>query len=181
MYFDAVKTIDLCAKLKLTVNQFTFCYLVYTRQYTLFYKYHHECGGFSEKEVKDLVRRGILLDANKRNEAYADNYIIQDMFTDNFEDAIDSNLGTDIWELYPQKVDLENISFNGKNISPEECDLLIKRKLLTGRIDSSEQVIDALNEQIDSGQITMALKKWIESEQWKTETNSSSGYGHEHI
>lgn len=181
MYFDAVKTIDLCARLKLTIEQFTFCYLNYTHQHSLFIKYVHECGGFNPDSISKLVKRGLVIDINKRGETYCDNYIIQDEFTSNFLDAIDNDLGMELFDNYPDKIVLEDISFNGKNISPEECEHLIKRKILIGRIDSRDDVLNALEDQKEQGQIRMGIKKWIESEQWKNTTSLGNGYGDECI
>ena len=170
MYFDAKQLIDFCAVKKITVEQFLLCYLTYTEKFPLLYKYCETVRPFPKSLIKDLEKRGFVMNLNKEGDGYPDNIIIQDKFTN----SLSVLLGVEAQELFdtfPSEVGIAGKAFNGKTISPEDLELVYHKKL--NRANSTHaEVMEALGEQIDNGTVGMGLKKWFETEQWKREDNT---------
>jgi len=177
MYFDAAKTVALCGKLGITINQFMFCYLISSDESALFIQYNVESGGFTSKEIDDVVAKGYIFDNNVKQEAYIDCYVVRESFTDVLNEDIDGDLAMELFDSYPKEINTGDLQFNGRNISPEECEQLIRRKVRNRRITGESDVLQSLEDQKRSGQIKMALKKWIESEQWTVDIQGVAGYG----
>ena len=170
MYYDAIELVNFCAKMKITTEQFFFCYVSMTKNYPLLYKYCDQVRSFPKALLIDLETKGYVSNLNKKSEEFPDNYLVLDKFANemNMFLGIDSD---QLWDLFPAEVSNGDRSFNGKTISREELEKIYVRKLQRSK-SSHEEVLSALREQIDNGTVGMGLEKWFTTEQWKREDNT---------
>lgn len=178
MYLDTEKLVNFCALHKLTLSQIFIATLLYRKQFPSIMKYGIEVEVFSEYDIEHLKDNGFLLDMNKNNERHLDLYVV----TDKFLSAIGielSGLSDYLWDNYPSWVSVGTSRFKGRNISPEETEILLNKKLLRGRLhpNTYQDIINALNEQKEAGNLGMALRAWIETEQWKLEKDDYAEHG----
>ena len=170
MYYDAEKLIQFCAKHKVTTEQFLFMYLTYKQKFALLYQYCEDVrliGG-----LKDLEERGLVSNLNKGAETYPDNYIVRVKM----EEEINWLLGDQAQELFdacPSMIPVGDRMLNAQTISPEELEVLYAKKIKKRKIDHAV-VLGALKEQVANNTMGMGLKKWVETEQWDREDNTTT-------
>jgi hypothetical protein len=175
MYFDAEKLINFCGKNKMTIEQFTLCYLTLKEKWALLYKYSEQVRPFPSSLVKDLEKRGFVIDANKEGEGYADNLIINDKFRVQVIEFLGEEPDSDeVWDLYPATfISSDGNEFNGRTLNREDFQVKY-RKLLSSKRITHQQVMFALKEQILANVISMGIEKWFDTEQWTKKINKTS-------
>ena len=162
MYFDAKELIVFCANKKITVEQFLLCYLTHKEMFPLIYKYSREVRPFPKSLVQDLEKKKFLINLNKDGEGFPDNLIITEDFIDDLKFLLGDE-ADEFWEAFPIEVAVGGKAFNGKTMSREDLEAIYYRKLSKSKT-THEDVMKALEEQVDNQTVGMGLKKWFETE-----------------
>ena len=171
MYFDAKGLIKFCAKHKITIEQFTLCYLAHTENHALTYEYAEKVRPFPTSLIDDLKKRDFIIDINVPGTGHTpDNLIVTDRFTD-FLSITLGEKADELFYAFPSELSIGDRVFPGRTISPEELELAYHKKLNRSK-STHEEVMQALQEQMDNSTVGMGLKKWFETEQWKREDNT---------
>lgn len=177
MYFDAEQLITFCAKKKITIEQFMFCYLTHTKEIPLLYRYCNEVRPIPIEALADLEKKKYITNLNKGSETYPDNYIINEKFLADLTLELEDQ-AQEIWDTFPMHVTSGDHTFSGKTIGPEDFQVLYQLKVQK-RKATFPIIMTALKEQIDNGTLGMGLKKWIETEQWKREDNTANNISYD--
>ena len=178
MYFDSSKTVDFCAKHKLTLDQLLLCTLIYREQFANVYKYGKEVRSYKVADLKDLVSKGILTSIATDGAIKIDTLALTDKFTKLIGLSFNT-LALDIWNLYPNQVVVGNKSFKGRNTSLESLENMLNEKIVRGsvRISDFPIILDSLRSQMANNNLGMALKNWVETEQWINDNEVIAEHG----
>lgn len=166
LFVETDKLVDFLTKNKLTVGQFMFCYLTYTKDWKNIYRYNEETVGFNPKELADLEERGLVRNLNKDGEDFCDMYIISQGLFKNIYIDLDV-AGEELWETYPPFLYVDT-----KRVPARSCDKDALIKTYLRRIKNSkkkhEAVLTTLKKAITEDRVSMGIEKWVTSAQWES-------------
>lgn len=172
MIYETRKYIDILTKLKITPNQFLFCWLLYNKQWDELKDYLQGFGKFTIEEINDLVDKDIILKMSptkKRDVVPADLHVTE-IFAHEMI-VTDDDAWDELWSTYPSKLVINGTQFASKGIKLEEEKELRLRYLKYIKKNKYEHVkIIALIQNWASknkGFATMKIDKFIISEHWK--------------
>jgi hypothetical protein len=88
-----------------------------------------------------------------------------------------NDLSDKLFDAFPTEVVVGSNKFKGRNISPEELEKTIQEKILKGRIKGTDFpfILESLKTQADNGEVGMALRNWVETEQWLSNIKTIEG------
>jgi hypothetical protein len=177
MYFDSKKTIELCVKHRLTIEEVLIATLIYRDQFSEMLSYN-EVASYSSTSFKNLSKKGYLQDLNIDGEYKPENYVVTDKFIQAVGVELD-DLANMLWDAFPSWIDVGDKRFKGRNISPESAEELLNAKMLRGRLQPEDfnEVMISLESQKLNHTLGMALRSWIESEQWKLDDEDVVEHG----
>lgn len=163
---QARELVDFLALKKLTPNQLLFCYLIYTQQMDLFFKYVHEVKAFSLEDVRDLEDRGYVINQDYHSgTVYNDMYVVTEKLLDGL-DLIDTTQAEEFWLTYPNFLLIQNSRISAKSTDKGEFLLTYSRTHIKSR-KLHDRVMKALNYAKDNNLVTMGIVKWVASAQWE--------------
>ena len=184
MYFEIRELVKFCAKHKITIEQYAFCYLLYvgpgeSKKYASLYKYSEEVQkGFSVEMRMELVDRKIIVDHNKHSQSDPDNYELTDRFKKHMKQPMLADLAETIFDAYPTDMYFaDGRKIKIRNMGHEEVEKVLKEKRQRGRLGEEDEVkiLKILREEKDT--VQMGLSKWLQTEQWNVEIVKEVGYG----
>ena len=171
--------VDFLALKQITANQLLFCYLIYSQQLDLFFKYAHEVK-FTTEEIRELEDRGFVINQDYHSgTVYSDMYMVTERLLDGL-DLIDTSQAEAFWLAYPNFLVIQNSQVPAKSTDKSEFLLNYSRKLVRSKA-LHKRVMQAIAFAKSRNLITMGIVKWVASAQWEVieelMTTELPGYG----
>ncbi len=165
MMEDIKSYMDKLIELKITPNQFLFCYLIHTDNYAEIYRYTEKGAGWKKEELENLVNRGFIMNINQDGEWFSDGFIVTEKFTKGFLfDAYEK--AKEFYEAYPAFGSIDGKPFPTKKIAPDKFYSLYNK--VTGeKIEVHERAMKALDYAKKTGLANMRIDNWVESRMWE--------------
>ena len=161
--------LDALSRYQLTPNQYVFLFLTHSRQYAAMYKFNQEGPSFTAQEIRDLERRGFILNLNKSGYYYMDLFVLTDELGQDLFDQEREKAALEFWNAYP--IFLRD-SRTGENFSLLSTDKQQFLKDYYVRIGHSarlhNRVMEGLDYAIDKRLVDMTIRQWLDSEQWES-------------
>jgi len=163
---EILQWINLLLKHRLTANQFVFIYLKVRQKDEALYRYLETTRPLSEKELHDLEKRGLIINANRSaNDYWADQYLVADAFAEIIDPFL--AMAEEFWNLYP------NTPSHGKRKTllkaVEKVEFLFNYAfavMLDNRVHHS--AMRALRYLLGKGEVSMRIDLWFENKKWET-------------
>lgn len=160
---DIVQFTQKLVSLKMTPNQFYFCYLLHNDRFPELYQYVEKVGTFDRKDIEDLKKRGFVRLEGK--EGTSDGYKVTDKFTKNFL-ANSYELAKTFFDAYPSFGSIDGRPISLKAISPDK--FYEQYNLITGKqLRVHERIMTALEKAKKMGLVNMKIDKWLDTRQWE--------------
>jgi hypothetical protein len=162
MVYPLDKYVDVLLKLDINAIQVLFCQIIFERRHDLLYRIAQEGQIFPQKDLDDLVEKGLVIDTNPTGpNKYADFYEVTDKFVQAFYDASTRD-GEEFWEAYPPFINIDGKKIPSKAVNKEELVRWYHKHI--GSIHDHKKVMAALKYAKDNRLISMRIDKWLQSE-----------------
>jgi hypothetical protein len=184
MTIDIEEYVDYLSRVKLSPDQHLILTIICTGRYSAMYRYMNQVRGFHQSDIDDLVKRGLIFDANKESKKHDGQEYYPDMYiatSTGYDLVIQEEPSFDqIWEMYPPFT-----TINGKMVPLKATDKAKLEKeymnIIKGKRSVHREVMDALTAAKSRGLLNMSIVKWITSMQWeeikKLNLAKEEGYG----
>jgi hypothetical protein len=176
MIYTISKDLDLCVKLKLTVNQLFFLKLLVPdmsleaterrkKSYALCLKFQNETKGVNTLEINDLVNRDIILDLNRKGESYYDCYEINPIFAPSFF-RMNVEIVEELYDAYPNFFTNDRgQQFVAKSCTPADISVEYLKNINNDPVEHHKILADIAWAK-NNGGILMGLKKFVACKFW---------------
>lgn len=170
--------LNYCRKLKITPNQFNFCYLIYIKDWTnlksLSQTVYIDASGqnrslaIKKSEVEDLVKRGFVIDLYE-GERYNTSYVVTEKFAKYlFIDEEDA--GNDLWNNYFDYFTIGGIYQSAKTADKDRLMEVYLKKIRRNK-KKHREVMEMLSEYktlVKQGKMQpMGIEKFVMGENWE--------------
>lgn len=152
-------------ELKMTPNQFYFCFLLHNDSFAELYEYVETVGKFDLKDIQDLVKRGYIRNTNENKQFVADAFVTTEKFSKKFL-AEKFEFAAEFFEAYPSFGDIQGKPISLKSVSPDVLYELYNN--ITGKQKAThDKIMSALKKGIRVGLVNMKIDKWLFTRQWE--------------
>jgi hypothetical protein len=173
---NIVEYVKFLAKHNLTSNQFLILSLTKAKRFDLLYEYIHSLmenssevwntvGALSRTEIDDLIKKGLVLNLNKEDNYYLDQFTTTDKFDKMFK-TVDFSGAVEFWTAYPQVILVDGKKYNAKNVNKDEF-LLAYTNSIGNSKELHNKVLITLKDHIEKGLIKSKIDKWFNSKPWE--------------
>ncbi len=152
-------------ELKMTPNQFYFCFLLHNNRFAELYEYVENVGKLDLDELQDLIKRGYIRNINEEKKFTADSFETTEKFSKKFL-AKGYEYAEMFYEEYPSFGSIDGKPITLKGISRDMIydlynDVTGKQKAI------HDKIMAALEKGKKMGLVNMKIDKWLQTEQWK--------------
>jgi hypothetical protein len=161
---DLKQYLEKLMELKMSPNQFFFCYLLHNDRFPELYEYVENVGRFDKEEIKDLLRRGFIQNINENKNFTADAFVTTEKFSKKFL-ADKYEYAKEFFEAYPSFGSIDGRPIVLKSISPDKFYEMYN--YITGKQKSfHDRIMNALKIGKKMSLVNMKIEKWLDSKQW---------------
>lgn len=152
-------------ELKMTPNQFYFCFLLHNDSFAELYEYVENVGKFDLADIQNLVKRGYIRNTNENKQFAADAFVTTEKFSKKFL-AAKYEFAMEFFDSYPSFGDINGKPISLKSVSPDVVFDIYND--LTGRQKTvHDKIMSALKKGIRVGLVNMKIDKWLLTRQWE--------------
>lgn len=179
--FEDENVIEFCINHKISFTQFAFCYFLLKKDFSRPFhesqskRYVNKFGMFEDREVKDLIDRGFVLDLNSPGDNRPEFYVVEDKFIQALYS--DENQGEQLWRRYPHSFHVEgkdeSFTFGARHASVYQTkesliDAYLKKiKRSKKKHDFVMNMLDEYVNLVRKNKInSMKLGDWVANEVW---------------
>lgn len=166
MIDNTKKFIDVLCKFEISANQLLFLTIVHNKDYAPLYKYVTEGTGFNPDEIEDLVKKGLTINLNEKDDYFMDSFIVTDKFLEGLYFDDENIPAQEFWDTYPRMLYVESKRFAARNTDKDKFfeDYV---KEIGMRVDKHKRIMSALEYAVQNRLVNMGIRKWFDSKQWE--------------
>lgn len=165
--------ISLLCEANITPTQYTFLFLLHSKNWAALKQYVKANRGFPQHEVKDLNDRGFILhfNVNPAIETSPENLYVTEKYTDllytgdSAPYVDDDDAFNELHAAYPAYIQIDGKPTAARNMDFEAGEQLYAR-IVKGKREMHKSILEAIAYGKQHELLNMGLKKFLETRQW---------------